>query len=90
MPTVLGKKLLCGGLWGWVRHPNYVGDILMYWAWVIPCGFSHWVPFVAPVCSGLSLIHRVRRDNERCRLRYGSSWDRYTQKVKYYLVPRIY
>ena len=38
IPTPLGKKLICGGWWGMVRHPNYLGDILMSLAWSMPCG----------------------------------------------------
>lgn len=26
------------GLWGFVRHPNYLGDIIMGLAWSLPCG----------------------------------------------------
>ncbi len=27
-----------GGLWNYVRYPNYLGQILMYWSWVLPAG----------------------------------------------------
>lgn len=33
-----GRKLLVSGWFGWVRHPNYSGDILMTLAWCLPCG----------------------------------------------------
>ena len=29
--SVGGKKLLSGGYWGLVRHPNYLGEILIQW-----------------------------------------------------------
>lgn len=31
-------KLLISGWWGWLRHPNYLGDILMHFAFALPCG----------------------------------------------------
>ncbi|KAM4545169.1 delta(14)-sterol reductase TM7SF2 isoform 3-T3 [Odontesthes bonariensis] len=36
--TVTGKRLLVSGWWGLVRHPNYLGDLLMALAWSLPCG----------------------------------------------------
>lgn len=38
LTTSSGEKLLISGWWGWLRQPNYLGDILMYWAFVLPCG----------------------------------------------------
>uniref|UniRef100_A0A8C5WCH4 Lamin B receptor n=1 Tax=Leptobrachium leishanense TaxID=445787 RepID=A0A8C5WCH4_9ANUR len=37
IPTSTGKKLLVSGWWGFVRHPHYLGDLLMAWAWCLPC-----------------------------------------------------
>ncbi|XP_066507834.1 delta(14)-sterol reductase TM7SF2 isoform X2 [Hoplias malabaricus] len=38
LSTAAGKRLLVSGWWGFVRHPNYLGDILMALAWSLPCG----------------------------------------------------
>ena len=38
LPTAGGKKLLISGWWGLVRHPNYLGEILIQWSWVLPAG----------------------------------------------------
>ena len=38
LPTAGGKKLLVSGWWGLVRHPNYLGEILIQWSWVLPAG----------------------------------------------------
>ncbi|XP_021923962.1 delta(14)-sterol reductase isoform X2 [Zootermopsis nevadensis] len=37
IPTSRGKKILVSGWWGWVRHPNYLGDIIMHWSWASTC-----------------------------------------------------
>ena len=40
--TPTGKRLLASGWWGLVRHPNYLGDIIMAFAWTFPCGKSQY------------------------------------------------
>lgn len=36
------------------------------------------------------LVHRERRDEEKCRKKYGADWDRYTSLVRSRIVPGIY
>merc|ERR1712051_394842 len=36
LETTGGRKLLVSGWWGLVRHPNYLGEILIQWSWVLP------------------------------------------------------
>ncbi|XP_035627852.1 delta(14)-sterol reductase TM7SF2-like isoform X2 [Oncorhynchus keta] len=50
--TATGKRLLVSGWWGLVRHPNYLGDLLMALAWSLPCGFNHFLPSM--LCTSLS------------------------------------
>ncbi|XP_077138306.1 delta(14)-sterol reductase LBR isoform X2 [Ranitomeya variabilis] len=90
IPTLCGSKLLVSGWWGFVRHPNYVGDIIMAWAWCLPCGFNHVLPyFYGFFLTGL-LLHRVSRVEHLCRLKYGRDWDKYCHLVPYRLLPYVY
>lgn len=36
------------------------------------------------------LIHRERRDEEKCKRKYGADWEKYTSKVKSRIIPGIY
>ncbi len=40
LSTVAGRKILAGGWWGLIRHPNILGELLMVWSWVLPAGMS--------------------------------------------------
>ncbi|KAG7282717.1 hypothetical protein CRUP_017643 [Coryphaenoides rupestris] len=62
--TATGKRLLVSGWWGLVRHPNYLGDLLMALAWSLPCGFSHLLPYFYVVYFTVLLVHREARDGE--------------------------
>jgi len=36
------------------------------------------------------LIHRERRDEEKCRKKYGADWDEYCKRVPYRIIPYVY
>jgi Delta14-sterol reductase len=36
------------------------------------------------------LVHRERRDDEKCQRKYGADWDKYKSIVKYRIIPGIY
>uniref|UniRef100_A0A3B1KEW6 Delta(14)-sterol reductase TM7SF2 n=2 Tax=Astyanax mexicanus TaxID=7994 RepID=A0A3B1KEW6_ASTMX len=88
--TATGKRLLVSGWWGFVRHPNYLGDILMALAWSLPCGFSHILPYFYVIYFSILLVHREARDERQCRAKYGIAWDNYCRRVPYRIIPYIY
>ncbi|KAM9355617.1 delta(14)-sterol reductase LBR isoform 2-T2 [Pholidichthys leucotaenia] len=90
IPTATGKSLLVSGWWGVVRHPNYLGDLIMALAWSLPCGFSHLLPWYYMIYFIILLVHRDSRDMSDCRRKYGSAWDEYCRTVRYRIIPRIY
>ncbi|XP_064623106.1 delta(14)-sterol reductase TM7SF2-like isoform X2 [Lineus longissimus] len=90
MPTSAGKRLLVSGWWGLCRHPNYLGDLIMALAWSLPCGFAHLIPYWYPIYFLILLIHREYRDEHSCQKKYGKSWDRYCERVKYRIFPFIF
>ncbi|MEM7137585.1 MAG: hypothetical protein AAF500_13445 [Myxococcota bacterium] len=88
--TAHGNKLLLSGFWGWSRHFNYVGDILMALSWSLPCLFGSALPYFYPAYFAVLLIHRERRDHNFCSKKYGDDWERYCEKVRYRIIPGIY
>uniref|UniRef100_A0A673K234 Delta(14)-sterol reductase LBR n=1 Tax=Sinocyclocheilus rhinocerous TaxID=307959 RepID=A0A673K234_9TELE len=90
IPTATGKSLIVSGLWGWVRHPNYLGDIIMGLAWSLPCGFNHLIPYFYLIYLFTLLVHRNARDERQCRKKYGSAWEEYCKAVPYRIFPGIY
>ncbi|KAM4860890.1 LOW QUALITY PROTEIN: delta(14)-sterol reductase LBR [Thomomys bottae] len=90
IPTPTGKSLLVSGWWGLVRHPNYLGDLVMALAWSLPCGFRHLLPYFYVLYFTALLVHREARDERHCRHKYGLAWERYCQRVPYRLLPYVY
>ncbi|XP_010339204.3 delta(14)-sterol reductase LBR isoform X2 [Saimiri boliviensis] len=88
--TSTGKNLLVSGWWGFVRHPNYLGDLIMALAWSLPCGFNHILPYFYVVYFTMLLVHREARDEYQCKKKYGVAWEKYCQRVPYRIFPYIY
>lgn len=88
--TSTGKNLLVSGWWGFVRHPNYLGDLIMALAWSLPCGFNHILPYFYVIYFTVLLVHREARDERQCKKKYGVAWEKYCQRVPYRIVPYVY
>lgn len=74
-----GKKhtsiLLTSGFWGLSRHFNYVGDLILSFAMCMTCGTNHLLPYFYIIYMTILLVHRIERDHERCKGKYGKYWD---------------
>ncbi|XP_022244277.1 delta(14)-sterol reductase-like isoform X2 [Limulus polyphemus] len=90
IPTMKGKRLLSSGWWGFVRHPNYLGDIIIFISWTLPCGFHHFFPYLPVLFVIIFLVGQIMKSEAGCKARYGASWDRYTSHVQYRLLPKIF
>ena len=86
----LDGRLLVSGFWGIGRHLNYTGEICVYLAFTLTTGFASWVPYLLPAWLAGLLAHRSRRDERRCRAKYGELWGRYTQQVRFAMLPFIH
>lgn len=89
--TFQGRRLLLGAFWGRLRQPNYAGDILALCGLAVPLFLKFaWPPLVGIILCIVVLVQRAKRVNVRNTSRYHSSWVRYCNKVRYYVVPKIY
>lgn len=90
LPTASGSRLLVSGWWGLVRHPNYLGDILIILSWAFVCGFTHALPWVVLAVDVIFLVVRTLQVEAGCRKKYGTAWDSYTNRVRSRLVPKVF
>ena len=85
----LDGKLLVSGWWGIGRHLNYTGEIVAYLALSLTAGAS-FVPYLLPLWMVALLSHRARRDDGRCRAKYGELWERYCARARFRMLPIVY
>jgi len=88
------KKLIVNSWWGIVRHPNYLGEILITWSWVLPAacslGRTALVPYYLPVVTTILLLIRSHQLNQKNKRKFGAVWTTYTEKVKSNIIPYVY
>jgi 7-dehydrocholesterol reductase len=82
--------LLCSGWWGYARHVNYLGDLILSYSMCATCGTENLLPWTYAIFMTILLIHRCWRDEERCSKKYGKYWEEYCKKVKWVIIPGIY
>ncbi|XP_059640240.1 7-dehydrocholesterol reductase [Cornus florida] len=82
--------LLTSGWWGLSRHFHYVPEISAAFFWTVPALFNHFLPYFYVVFLTILLFDRAKRDDDRCRSKYGKYWKLYCEKVPYRIIPGIY
>ncbi len=82
--------LLVDGWWGVTRHFHYVGEILGALCWSLPALFDNFMPYFYVFFLTILLFHRAKRDDVKCRLKYGKYWDEYCKAVPYKIIPGIF
>ena len=89
LQTTHGSKLLTDGWWRYARKIHYTADVVMALSWGLICGVDHFLPYFYVTFFVAMILHRARRDIERCRRKYGEDWDRYCKEVPWIFVPHV-
>lgn len=83
---------LTNGLWGIVRHPQYIFEIGTALTWgLLANPLIHGAqPMHYFVFLTIFMMYRAHRDMLRCRAKYGDQYLIYVANVPYMIVPRVY
>ncbi|BES93043.1 Ergosterol biosynthesis ERG4/ERG24 family [Nesidiocoris tenuis] len=82
-----------GGLWGLVRHPNYLGALIIYSSWsvlALAAAPVHWIPVAISVVNLVEIATQIARVESRSEERHGAIWNSYAAQVKYRILPRVF
>ncbi|EPY38125.1 delta24(24(1))-sterol reductase [Angomonas deanei] len=89
--TIKGPQgeLFVDGFYRYGRKIHYTVDLSMALLWGCACGFDSYIPFFYASFFFSHLVDRERRDEARCRAKYGKMWDKYCELVPYKFIPGI-
>ena len=83
-----GQRVISSGPYALVRHPKYVGDIVLVVGVALALG-SWWSLLIVPVLTIPALVARIL-DEENILARDLPGYVEYEQKVRYRLVPHLW
>eukprot|EP00092_Neocalanus_flemingeri_P034652 GFUD01037694.1.p1 GENE.GFUD01037694.1~~GFUD01037694.1.p1 ORF type:complete len:624 (-),score=156.46 GFUD01037694.1:628-2499(-) len=63
--TAGNRKLIVSGWWGLVRHPNYLGEVLIQWSWVLPARLHGPGTILPAICHHTHAGHQVSSDQPK-------------------------
>jgi protein-S-isoprenylcysteine O-methyltransferase Ste14 len=81
------QKLISSGPYSIIRHPMYIGIILIYIAMPLALG-SYWA--LIPIIPIIALIIFRTLNEEKVLCKDLKGYEEYARKVKYRLIPRIW
>ncbi|VDM22731.1 unnamed protein product [Hydatigera taeniaeformis] len=85
------QNITAVGWWSCVRHPDYLGELILLLGLALTTGVGSVVPWIAPVCGFFDVLLRIHWDERTSLKRYDkTAWRKYTSAVPYRLIPRIY
>ena len=76
--------------WGVARHIHYVFEMSAAWMWSVPCLTESPIGYLYIFQLTCILLHRIFRDEEKCKGKYGTYYQEYRKKVPYRLIPGIF
>lgn len=82
-----GQKVISSGPYAFVRHPMYLGSLVLYIASGLALG-SYWATLAATLIT-ITIVLRIRNE-ESVLVRDLPGYDAYRQRVHYRLVPGVW
>lgn len=82
-----GHTLVTTGIYRWVRHPAYLGAILLFVG--IPVAVSSVLGFLAMLLLVVYLLFRIRLEEKMLTSRFGDEYREYVKRSKR-LIPFVY
>ena len=90
------SKLLLTGLWGFIKKPNYLFELLLTFTYAFMGLFLsnynlvHCYSFSYFTFLFFLLIHRCYRDNSKCSSKYGNLWKVYSEEVPSFIIYGVF
>jgi protein-S-isoprenylcysteine O-methyltransferase Ste14 len=82
-----GHRLVTGGIYRVIRHPSYLGLLVISFGWGL--AFRSWVGVVIALLTIVPVLGRIRAEEALLRAHFGAQYDAYRARTAR-LVPGLY
>jgi len=82
-----GHTLVTSGIYGVIRHPSYLGLLVMSLGWGL--AFRSWVGVLLAALMLVPLVARIRAEERLLRTQFGAEYDAYRARTSR-LIPGLY
>ena len=80
-------KLVTGGIYSWIRHPGYLGLILIYFGLALIFGIV-WMLIPAAIFTVLTYMTAVKEE-QFLLSHFGKQYEEYRNKVPWRFIPKV-
>lgn len=84
------QRLLMSGLWGKIRKPNYLTQILISFCICCMHGVDSFIPYIYFIFLVFLSIFKMYVEEDRYLKKFPNLYKRYMELVKYKIIPYIY
>jgi protein-S-isoprenylcysteine O-methyltransferase Ste14 len=85
--VVEGQKVISSGPYAVIRHPMYIGVLIMYF--FLPIALGSYYTLIAFIPMPIHIVLRIKNE-EKVLEKELAGYKEYKEKVKYRLIPRIW
>lgn len=85
-----GGTLLTDGWYKYARKAHYTADFTQNLCWALITGFKAPLPYFYPLFFFFMILHRTKRDMDKCARKYGEDWEEYKRQCPWIYFPYVF
>lgn len=82
------EKIVTSGIYSKIRHPGYLGLILIYWGFAVSWGMI-WILIPVIIFSTLTCLTAIEEE-KFLKKKFGKEYEEYMRRVPWRFIPKVF